>query len=452
MKKLWLWVWVMLLASGLCVAVNFPVLAEDENELFGQDTTVKTGDDTVNNNTGADLQKKQISITGQVEAETTVSRQSPSKDWFGLQKQEENELSNQMTATLFADIRMGPKFKSFISFEASYFPEGRDELRTGSMLGPDGQPTTIQFVEKEYTDYQIKEFFIDTNIQNKVYIRTGKQVLKWGRCYFWNPTDLINVEQKDFTDLDKIREGAYGTRIHIPSGTKRNVYFYLSTGDALTTDQVSLTGKYEFLVGNTEMSFSAWGKAGNQAVGYDISSRLFKKYDLAGEVSYSYGEQNRWLNPNSFEMEWQRRWIPRASLGLTRYFDYGEIADRIQLTGEVYYNGGGYDGNIFRRIDTPSQKEEFLEKVYNPYRNSMYYVALFGSVQKFIISNITLNLNVISNLVDHSGALITGITYHPSLSDFYLDCNLKGNFGGDQTEATFSGETASLYLGLKLLF
>lgn len=429
-----------------------PAWAESDDELFGEDTTVRTGDQVVTNDVGAELQKKQLSLTGQFEAETTVSRRAPSRDWLELPTATGDELANRMTATLFGDIRMGPNFKSFLSFEASYFPEGREELKTGSISGPDGQPVEVRLREEKKSDYQIKEFFIDTNLQNKIYIRTGKQVLKWGRCYFWNPTDLINVEQKDFADLDKIREGAYGTRIHIPSGTKRNLYFYLGTGNARAVDQVSLSGKYEFLVGNTEMSFSAWGKAGNQAVGYDISGRLLKKYDLAGELSYSYGEQNRRLDPQSFQAEWQRRWIPRASLGLTRYFNYGELADRIRLTGELYYNGGGYGDNIFRRISDPTVKTVFLEQFYNPYRISKYYAACFGSVQKFIISELTFNLNAISNLVDQSGTVLAGVTYHPELSDFYLDCNLKGNFGGASTEATFAGETVSLDLVLKLMF
>jgi hypothetical protein len=33
-----------------------------------------------------------------------------------------------------------------------------------------------------------------------VYFRAGKQVAQWGRCYLWNPTDLINVEKPFYSE------------------------------------------------------------------------------------------------------------------------------------------------------------------------------------------------------------------------------------------------------------
>ena len=39
----------------------------------------------------------------------------------------------------------------------------------------------------------------------------------------------------------------------------------------------------------------------------------------------------------------------------------------------------------------------FMERVYQPYRNSKYYLALFSSIQKFIVPDLTLKINAIGN-------------------------------------------------------
>src|SRR5690606_24070602 len=77
--------------------------------------------------------------------------------------------------------------------------------------------------------------------------------------------------------------------------------------------------------------------------------------------------------------------IPKASFGFTRYFDHGDINDRISITGEFYYNGAGYEKNIFERIKAePYAKQIFLTEVYQPYRNSKYYFSVFSSIRKFL--------------------------------------------------------------------
>ena len=61
-------------------------------------------------------------------------------------------------------------------------------------------PSSLLFIENQDTTLLIKEVFVDFNLANTVYFRAGKQVLKWGTGYFWNPTDLINIEHRSFTN------------------------------------------------------------------------------------------------------------------------------------------------------------------------------------------------------------------------------------------------------------
>jgi hypothetical protein len=465
MKKIIYWTCLTVLACGLLLAQGHQAFAEDqpinEDELFsGQDTMVKE-ETVVNNNVGDELKEKRISVTGEVNADATFTRYLASRDWSGLGTEDQGKLSNQIKADFFADIRLKGGIKSFLSVEASYFPQGLAEVNevdlsdaTRDTLGLDPDDVLLITTYK-YTDLSIKEFFVDTNWQNKVYFRTGKQVLKWGPCYFWNPTDLINVEHKDFSDLNKIREGTYGVKVHIPSGVKQNTYFFVGMNGAAAVDDVFLSGKYEFLVGNTEMSLSAWGKKGYQPVyGYDVTGRLFN-LDVQCEVSLSPGANHQILDYNTLIPTPEGDGlVPKVSLGCTKYFDDGDIKDRISLTGEVYYNGAGYDQNILQRIDdiNPSLKPLYISQVYEPYRNSKYYLAFFSSMSKFIKNDLTLNVNGITNLVDHSGTLTCGVSYHPSLTDIFIDFSVSGNIGDKNTEATSQGNLGSVYLGTRILF
>ena len=67
--------------------------------------------------------------------------------------------------------------------------------------------------DKTFTEVALREIFFDFNLSRKVYFRVGRQYLRWGRNYFWNPTDLINVDKKDFLDPNKNLQGTKGIRI-----------------------------------------------------------------------------------------------------------------------------------------------------------------------------------------------------------------------------------------------
>ncbi|MBF0204465.1 MAG: hypothetical protein HQK67_09165 [Desulfamplus sp.] len=110
------------------------------------------------------------------------------------------------------------------------------------------------------TTFSTKELFADFNFNRNIYLRAGKQVLSWGQCYLWNPTDMINVENKSFLHKLEAREGTYGIKGHIPFGTAVNIYGFANLEDADEGGDVAGAGKFEFLVNGTEMAFSAWAK------------------------------------------------------------------------------------------------------------------------------------------------------------------------------------------------
>lgn len=405
-----------------------------EEDLFSSDEIMVEEEGILSSDVGEELNKQSFGISGEITTNTSYNN-SAANSW--LSENDAEELTNNLAATIFLDARFKDGFKSFLSVEGSYSSEENDENKN--------------------TDLNVKEFFIDANWQNRVYFRTGKQVLKWGRSYFWNPTDLINIEQKDFFDMNKGREGTYGSKVHIPFGAEKNIYLFLGVDDYKDIDkeEIALAGKYEFLVGNTEMAFSAWTKEEFTPVyGFDISSRVFD-IDLRGEISLSRGDNSYIMNYDTLEVKkGDDKWIPSLSAGFTKYFDYGDISDRISLTGEFYYNQAGYEENIFKRIEEEgdlAEKKIYMEEIYQPYMNSKYYAAFFGSIDKFIIPDLTLNLNGITNLVDKSLILTGGISYIPR-TNVTIDFNINRYLGDEYTEATFSGNRYSVELGTSILF
>ena len=442
MKKIIGFTCIMLLFWGTFFFNNNIALADEdpinEDDLFSGETVVEENE-VVKDDVAKELDEKRIAVTGEVSTSTNFTPYDYTYDWFAAGTENQYKLVNQITADFFCDIRLKGGIKSFLNVGVSYYPVG---IETGFM--------------EINSDISIKEFFIDTNWQNKVYFRTGKQVLKWGRSYFWNPTDLINVERKDFMNMDKSREGTYGIKVHIPSGAAKNAYFFIGMDNADQINGVSLAGKYEFLIGGTEMSLSGWLKENyNPVYGFDISSRLFD-LDLRGEISLSAGDNAFTMDYDTLQLYKREGWVPRVSVGFTKYFDLGEEKNRISITGEFYYNYAGYEKNIFQKIqqaaDPAAERDKFMSYVYEPYVNSKYYLAIFSSVSKFIIANATLNFNAMVNLVDSSAVLTTGISYHPTITDICIDFGLNGYLGDKYTEATIYGSRANAYFRTSISF
>jgi hypothetical protein len=456
------------LAVALTV-YSIPALADettDEDQLFSGGDTVVSQDQITNDKVEDELKEKHLGFSGQINANLGYTNYSLADDWVlpikdknHIPRYDADQLKNQLSADLFVDIRLTKGIKGFLSLGVDYFPGGIDVVNfINNLEDPDPIPE-ISFLSKEYVQLNIKEFFVDTNWENKVYFRTGKQYLKWGQGYFWSPTDFINVTRKDFFNMNAIQEGVFGEKITIPSGVKQNLYFFVNMNNARKLSDTTLAGKYEFLVKNTEMSVSALIQ-NDQApfYGFDISGRI-GHLDYHGEIGLKDVANYPILDYNTLTSSTRSgELIPQVSLGFTKFFTIGDIKDQISLNAEFFYNQAGYDQNIIERIATESNlaTKEFAQTTYinsyQPYMNSKYYLALFGSVQKFIVPEMTLNINSMMNLVDKSAVLTTGIGYTPALTDMTVNFNINAFLGAPNTEATFSGNRWNMSLGTKIAF
>jgi hypothetical protein len=439
-----------LLFSGATLFAADPGI--DENAMFSDTASVVAASTLADTQKIKDpSEKKGTSIGGDIIA---ASLASANRDFLTHGRLDNTSLMNMLVGSVELDLRLPNETKVYGNLEVDYMP-AIDSLNRYSL--------------------SLRELFLDVNANRRAYFRIGKQVLQWGRCYFWNPTDLVNVERKTFIEKIGSREGVLGAKAHVPFGTVANIYGFLDLHSATRADSLALSVKGEYLVGATEMALSAWGKRGKPVViGYDISTRLLG-LDIFGEMSVCNGD----VKPR-IAMRDSLLWTdtvkngvtPRISLGISRSFDFMGFHDALLVEAEGFYNGGGYNENIF--ADTTRYavggymmqmgpngfappprltKSEYLlgSGLYDANYHSPLYAALFVGISRFLISDLTFNINGIMNISQVCG-IVTGSIGYTTLSNLTIGAMIIGYVGKERTEYTFSGQSMALRITADVRF
>lgn len=437
------------------ILVPAPIFATDgqvnEDELFsGDNTVIQIEDNTVNER----LNEKSIAISGEITTAFSYIKIDETSQNSMMMK---SSLKPYIIGDFFLDARLRDGYKGFASFELKH-DGSADEDKSG---------------EKK-SNFYTRELFADLNFNRNLYLRAGKQVLSWGQCYLWNPTDMINVENKSFVHKLEAREGTYGVKAHIPFGTAVNIYGFANMEDVDKGEDVAGAGKFEFLVNNTEMAFSVWGKRDfNPVYGYDISSRLWG-IDLKGELSYSHGSNKEKIVNENGLLNITRdddKDIYKASINLGRDFDFGEKANRLNISVEMFYNGDGYSDNPLedKALYHYSDKEFningttvnipigdmksylFGHGLYEPNYFGKYYAALFMTLREFIINDITLTLNAISNVEQDSYIVSSGLSY-TNINDLTAGLSINRYLGAQDGEYRAGGKSYDILVTVGIIF
>ncbi|HMD68352.1 MAG TPA: hypothetical protein VKF42_05675, partial [Chitinivibrionales bacterium] len=393
--------------------------------------------------------KRGTTIGGEIIAAATGVA---TRDWLHGYHAADTYLASLLVGNLLLDARLLDNVKAYGNGEVDYSPSA------------------------DTVGVSLRELFMDANINRKVYFRAGKQVLQWGRCYLWNPTDLINVEKKPFIDKIGSREGTYGVRVHAPFGTKMNLYSFVNLNSVDRVDKTAAALKFEFLAGGTEMAFSLWGKENRTPVaGYDFSTQAFN-INFYGEATISNGNNTpkmREFNGVLYIDTVSYGWTPCVSLGFNRLFDFFDIKDGITVGAEVFYDGGGYSGNVFADNQTflyrdsvmvvvpnlapvkvgSGDKKTFLlyNGLYEPNYHSRYYAAVFTGINRFLLSDLTFNLNALANFEQRCG-IVSGSFSYTTLSNLTFGVTVDGYLGAANTEYTFWGGACDARLSVGVRF
>jgi hypothetical protein len=440
----------------LCASVAAQLDEFDENALFSDTAMIEVHDtNSVPVEKASIVEKLRTSIGGEIIGASEIVSTREFTDEPGLNN---TFMLNRLVGSVTLDSRLQNDTKVFGNLEVNYFP-GFDSSNV--MYRASG-------IEDNYSLY-LREFFMDFNFNRSVYFRIGKQVLQWGRCYFWNPTDLINVERNSFVEKIGSREGVYGARLHVPFGTIANIYSFINIQTVNRIDSIAGTVKFEYLLGRSEMALSVWGKRGKPVVlGYDISSRVWD-LDVKGEISLTTGgdfqASIKQRDSSLFVEEISSGATPRLSLSVGRSFGFMGFPNALMINLEGYYNGGGYKGNMFRdtsryvihadRFKSLSYEEKpratktevLLEgNLYEPNYHSRYYAALFVNISRLFLSGLTCNLAGIVN-IEQASSMVTGTFAYTMLNNVTISTTLTGYIGEKNTEYTLFDQL----LGLRIL-
>jgi hypothetical protein len=406
----------------------------DENEMFSEENTVVAVEKKQDEKLTDIMNLESVTFSGDISGQFGYDL---SRDYLkGDADPGENPYTTSMEGDFLLDVRLRKGVKAFGDLGVSYSP--KDDPNN---------PNADHFQST------LKEFFAAANITHKVYFQFGKQTLKWGQGYFWNPTDLISSDRRDFKDMDARREGVYGLKMHVPFGTRMNLYSFLNASGANTSDEFALAGKIEVLLPHTiEVAASAWAKSQYMAVyGLDFRASPTNKTQVWGELALSYGDnQHRleWKNDEYVDTRLKDTWVPRVSVGLSRTFNIGNINDRLTVAGEFYHNGGGYTENMLQ--DT--SRKQFLDGGYfesNNYGKS--YAALFTSLDRFLVRDMTLSVNSIGNLSDSSVMVRSGMEYQIA-NNATFSFDVTQYLGPKNREFTLNGNAVNLEAMLRLSF
>jgi len=109
------------------------------------------------------------------------------------------------------------------------------------------------------------ELFADINIQDRVFVRIGKQVNSWGLLgSAYSPTDVISLTPKDVTDLTAEREGPLALKVTVPESAWNANFtgLILARDDYFSSDptwrDVGYAAKGEILLKYTEVALGGF--------------------------------------------------------------------------------------------------------------------------------------------------------------------------------------------------
>jgi hypothetical protein len=379
-----------------------------------------------------EVEKEKLGFSGQLQS---LSAYTVTRNFVqGTAGVNDNTFANTVMGDFLVDARLPKSYRMFMDLNINYVPTGVPVPETFS--GFPG-PGTLTLVQNQTTLLDIKEVFVDFNFANTVYFRAGKQVLQWGTGYFWNPTDLINVSHKSFTNLNALLDGVFGLRGDVTFTPSFHLYTFINLNGVQDLTDVAYAARTEFLAGKAELGLVGWYEYNKIPVfGADLTMPLFWELNMTGEASLSYGDNQQKYDTSGNAYSVSSQLVPKVDLGLSRTFDAFNVQDRVSVMTEFFWNSDGYNQNMFQDL-TGLNLNTFYSTYYHAGYYGQYYGALFISIGSFGLTNMTLSLDGLCNFSDMSAIALVGLSYEP-VSNFTLQVQVGSYLGANNGEYTIS--------------
>jgi hypothetical protein len=411
----------------------------DEDKLFSDGDTVTAIENITNDKVNEATDKESFAFSGAINSRNSYAMQ---RDWLAGNNPSsaQNTLNNQLQTNVLFEARARKSTKAVVNLVNNIYAQGKNEQHTY-------QDTTTGAISKVnetvYADYRFTEAFVDANINRSVYFRVGKQVLVWGKGLFWNPSDVINTELRSATDAFQFREGTYGLRAHVPIGSWLNFYSFTGVGRSARAEDVIQAFKTEVAFSRAEVAAGVIMGQNKVPTWLAEGSTRFLTLDWRAEVTYAYGDNAQHidvqtfniLNPVTFQLRNQH--VFKGVLSFGRNFEVLDVADRLGINIEYFYNGAGYSDNVFAQ--NSAVRAYFVQNgLYRANYYGQHYVGLLTTFARFIVTELTLGLNGFANLSDKTMVFSQIFTYVP-LFNFTLTWQNNIFTGATPGEYTVSG-------------
>lgn len=269
--------------------------------------------------------------------------------------------------------------------------------------------------------FKVKELFTDFNVGEHSYYRFGKQTVKWGVGYFFSPADVINIGKIDPENPENQVEGAVSLRsMYTFSGNQNCLYLYLIPDESFLAKNTAFAGKYDFLVGNSEIGVGAWLRYNRPPrLVSTLTTTLFKNYSVFGEGVLAYGTEEQWLESSNKDLVFQ------GTLGFSRSFS----KQKINLSAQYLFNGFG--------VDNPTDLDDitFLSKAMLYNNIGKHYLAVSLSKSELFTKKLSVSGLCLMSFSDFSG--MGNLNFNVNLNN---NCNISFGpsliFGKENAEYT----------------
>ena len=387
----------VLICLILALLVAAPVLASSEDALFSDDPDFDLfGGDVVVEASETELSLSDLLLTNADGLKIGGSYSfSVTPLWYkNLESDTTSKaLSSQMDSTLYFDARPDTDIRVYGKADISYSQaKGSDSLTV-----------------------HLRELFSDFNVDDQVFFRVGKQTIAWGVGYFFSPADLLNVTDIDPFDPTADLEGPVAIKANMPLGVDNLYGYVVLPPDGKDVADLAWAGKYEKVLGQSEVGFGAFCQDGQDPAAMVTVSSGIDDVSLFGEAVTKYGDSKLYF---------------QGTVGAQFSWSSSDSDLGFSFAGQYYYNG------------EPTAVSG----------NKSHYAA--SSVSVSLTDSLSAGLFWIGNMGDLSGWLKPSLTWKP-VEYISMTVGLNYLYGGTGDEFTTmnplqTGQSVSASFGFTL--
>ncbi len=280
-------------------------------------------------------------------------------------------------------------------------------------------------------DYPVNELYVDAKITDNHALLVGKESLKWGKGYYFNPVAFFDrpkdpqqptIAREGFSILkysyNKSFQGALKNiafdLVYLRADDKINKDFYRIATDSKVSNNIG--ARLYLLLFDTDIDIIYdYSDAVDDKIGIDFSKNLQTNFELHGELAKEINGYHSYL------------------LGLRYLTDF-----ELTIISEYVYRSNGF---------TKEEIEETNTTV--PFIAKNYAITLFSQKEPFDILYSSVYFKNMLNLQDHSHQDKFGATYS-FRNNIDVDLSYNINSGSDMSE--FGKKSVQDFIWLKTMW